>query len=167
MHNLSYETALATLRIIDQYTSADFDTLGINQQDFEYASGPQPWRRDNITRVMRTLNALTFGTLEVMAMPKIVVPAEYVAAIVSTFVHPANRMVACVWLAQERQTGVGALELSARNATTSQMDPASADQLFALVCQLSDTDASTEARANFRTRLGLAVEKSRLDASVQ
>lgn len=167
MHNLSYETALATLRIIDQYTSADFDTLGINEQDFEYASGPQPWRRDNINRVMRTLNALTFGTLEVMAMPKIVVPAEYIAAIVSSFVHPANRMVACVWLAQERQTGVGALELSARNQTTSQMDPASADQLFALVIALSDNDASTEARKNFRHRLGLAVEKARMETSIQ
>lgn len=165
MHNLSYETALSTLRVIDQYTSADFDTLGINQQDFEYAAGPLPWRRDNITRVMRTLNALIFGTLEVMAMPKIVVPSEYVAAIVASFVHPGNRMVACTWLAMERQTGVGALELSARNQTTSQMDPTTADQLFALVCQLSDTDASTEARANFRARLGLAIEKAERTAN--
>lgn len=159
--NLSFEAALSTLRIIDKYTAADFDTLGISEQDFELASGEMPWRRDNITRVMRTLNALIFGTLEVMAIPKIVVPSEYVAAVISSFVHPANRMVACVWLASERQTGVGALEQSARSQSTSQLDPTSADQLFALVVMLSDTDASTEARKNFRARLGLAIEQAK------
>lgn len=158
--NLSYETAYANLKMIDQYIAADFDALGITQQDFELFSGSQPWKRDVITRVMRTANALLFGTLEVMGMPKIVVPSEYVAAIVATFVHPANRMIACIWLAQERQTGVGALELSARAQTTSQLDPTSAEQLFALVQLLSDSDESNEARKRFRAKVGLAVEKS-------
>lgn len=155
MANLSRATARSVLRTIDKYTVADFDGLGITQQHFELATGEQPWRRDHIHAVMKTLNAILFGTLEQLAMPKIQVPAEYVAAIVASFVAPGNRMVACVWLASERKTGVGALELAAR-AHTDELVPTSATQLFALVVELSDTDESTQARLNFLDRLGLA-----------
>lgn len=160
MASLSYETALATFRVIDQYVAADFDTLGIRPEDFSLTSSYQPWVRQDLARCMRTLNALTFGTLEVMGMPKIVVPAEYQAAIIAGFVAPPNRMAACIWLSQERQTGAGALESSARNQTTSQLDPASADQLFALVVSLSESDIASDVRQNFRRRVGLAVEKA-------
>jgi len=158
--NLSYETALATLKVIDQYAAADFDTLGISQQDFELVSDRTVWLRPHLPIVMRTLNALIFGTLEVQGISKIVVPSEYVAAIVASFVAPSNRMLACTWLAQERQTGVGAIELSARAQATAEVGKTSGDQLFALVLQLSNHDASSEARRNFRNRLGLAQEQA-------
>lgn len=161
--NLSYETALATLKVIDQYAAADFDTLGISQQDFELASNVTVWLRPHLPVVMRTLNALIFGTLEVQGIGKIVVPSEYVAAIVATFVAPPNRMLACQWLAQERQTGVGAIELSSR-ANVAEVQRTTGDQLFALVLQLSNHDASSEARRNFRQRLGLAQEEAERQA---
>lgn len=162
--NLSYETALATLKVIDQYAAADFDTLGISQSDFELVSDRKVWLRAHIPVVMRTFNALLYGTLEVQGIPKIIVPAEYVAAVVASFVAPENRMLACVWLAQEHKTGASAIELSARAHSTAQMGTTSGDQLFALVLQLSNNDASTEARKNFRARLGLAVEISTRNA---
>lgn len=165
-HNLSYEAALSTLRVIDQYTAADFDTLGITAQDFNLAHGNQPWRRDHINRVMKTLQALLFGTLEVQGIPKIVVPAEYVAAVVTAFVAPANRMLACVWLSHERQTGAGALDLSSRGTTTSQIDPTTPEQLFALVVALSDADEATSARQQFKKRLGKAIDDAALEAGV-
>jgi len=160
MPSLSYETALATFRVIDQYVAADFDSLGIRPEDFALTSGYQTWVRQDLQRVMRTLNAITFGTLEIMGMPKIVVPAEYQAAIIAGFVAPPNRMAACIWLSQERQVGAGALEMSARGQSTTQLDPASADQLFALVVALGESHYTTEVRQNFRARVGLAVEKA-------
>lgn len=160
MQSLSFATAYATMKIIDQYTSADFDSLGITDTQFKLVNGNQAWRRDQLNNVMRTLNALIFGTLEVMAIPKIVVPAEYVAAIVATLVAPCNRMTACVWLSQERQTGVGALELSARGEQSATLQPASASQLFALVLELSNNEASSEARKNFMRRLGIETDKA-------
>lgn len=158
--HLSYATAHAVMIAIHDYTSPDFDALGITQQDFLLAAGEAPWTRQHIPRVMKTLNALIYGTLEVLAMPKIVVPAEYVAAIVSTFVAPGNRMVACVWLAQEHKTGASALELGARADSAASISPTSADQLFALVIQLSDTDQSLAARREFTRKLGIAVNDS-------
>lgn len=157
-HNLSYATAIAMLRTIEQYTPSDFDVLGITQEQFEKVSGPLPWRREEMNLVMRTMNAILFGSLEIMAVPKIVVPSEFVAAHIVALVHPGNRMVACIWMAQERQTGVGALELAARQDVSSVYDPTSADKLFALVCLLSDTSHANTARDQFRHRLGLRIE---------
>lgn len=157
MQNLSFETARATLKVIDQYMAADFDTIGVSQSDFELTSNSAVWLRPHLPVVMRTLNALIFGSLEVQGIGKIIVPSEYVAAVIASFVAPPNRILACIWLAQERQTGVGALELSAR-ATPAEIVRTTGDQLFALVLQLSNDDAASEARRNFRNRLGLAQE---------
>lgn len=159
MTNLSFESAYALLKRIDQYVAADFDALGITPQDFQLVANDAPWRRDNLNRVMRTMNALLFGTLEVMGMPKIVIPSEYLAAIITAVVAPANRMVCCVWMAQERQTGIGALEQSARSQATSQLDPTSADALFALVVMLTDSNGSNEARIRMHKKLGVAIQR--------
>lgn len=165
--NLSIASAMALLRSIEQYTPADFDLLGITQEQFEQLAQPVPWRRENLNQVMRTLNCVLFGTLEVMAVPKIIVPSEYVAAHIVATVHPGNRMLACIWMAQERQTGVGALELAARQNQGSQYDPTSADNLFALVCLLTDTDEANYARDRFRVRLGLRIQEALQQGSVQ
>lgn len=164
---LSYETALTTLRNIEHYLTADYDALGIRKEEFELVSGPKGWLREDLRPVMRTLNALTFGTLELMGMPKIIVPAEYQAAIITACVAPGNRMAACVWLSQERQTGAGALEMSARNQTTAQMDPASADQLFALCVSLASSDSAGEARLNYALKMGIKIANSEAESYMQ
>lgn len=151
---------MGLLRSIEHYTPADFDTLGITEEQFELVASPIPWQRPQLNIVMRTMTSILFGTLEVMGVPKIVVPSEFVAAHIVATVHPANRMLACIWMAQERQTGVGALELAARQNTASNYDPTSADSLFALVCQLSDTDRANQARDNLRQKLGLRIQQA-------
>lgn len=159
MH-LSEQTALATLKIIEQFLPSDFDQLGITEEEFEQLSSNNPWRRDHIQRVVRTMNALIFGSMEVMALPKLIVPSEYVAAVIVAVVHPANVMACCILMAQERQTGAGALELAARGASPSQIDPTSSDQLFSLCCILFDTSAANFARIRLREKLGLRIENS-------
>lgn len=158
--NLSYETAAALLRNIDKYTAADFDALGINTEDFELLNSDMPWRRENLARVMRTFNAMIFGTLEIMGMQKIVVPSEYVAAVIVGVVGYGNMMTACIWLATERQTGIGALELSARSQTTSQIEPTNSDQLFALVATLTASEKHSLARIRLAKKLGYYQEKA-------
>lgn len=158
MTTLSEQTAMATLAVIDQYLPKDFDTLGITEEDFEHLSGSTPFLRPHMSGLVRTMNALIFGTLEVMTLPKLVVPAEYVAAVITACVHPCNVMAMCVIMAQERQTGVGAMELAARNSQSSQVDHTSADQLFALCCILNNTSKANFARTSLRRQLGLKIE---------
>lgn len=158
--NLSITTALALLKNIERYTPNDFDALGITPKQFEIVAGREIWRRDQLHVVMRTLNQMIFGSLEIMGLPKLVVPAEFTAAHIATLIAPENRIIACVWLSQERQTGLGALELAARNAAPSTMDHTSADQLFALVCLLSDADRDGQARKRYIKKIGIKVQEA-------
>jgi len=160
MSHLSEQTAIATLAAIDQYLPADFDTLGITPEEFELLASGTPWRRDYMPRLVRTMNALIFGSCEVMLLPKIVVPAEYVAAVISAVVAPSNIMSICIIMSQERATGVGALELAARSQQSSQIDPVSADQLFALCCILQDKDRANYARMALKEKLGFRIDRA-------
>lgn len=160
MQHLSLQTALGVLKIVEQFTQADVAAQGISDDDFELVTSSNPWRRDVLGRVMRTLNTIMFGALEAQAIPKIQVPAEFVAPIIVAVVHPTNIMVACVWLAQERQTGVGALDRAARQEQAASLDPVSADQLFALVCMLADRDETNAARQRYRERMGKRIAQA-------
>ena len=57
-----------------------------------------------------------------------------------TVVRPVNFQVACYWMEQ----GVA---VSADNLVDGSMDPISANQLFALVCQLYEDEAGAVGRA--------------------
>jgi len=160
MSNISEETAVATLRVIEHYLPADYDTLGITEEEFELFHGPASWRRDFFPRIVRTANALIFGSLEQMSLPKIVVPAEYVAAVIAVCVHPANQMACCVVMAQERATGVAAIDLAARGASPTTIDPTSGDQLFALVSILNSKDQTNFARKSLRKKLGMRIDEA-------
>lgn len=158
--NLSVSTALALLRNIERYTPADFEILGVTQEHFELLAQPVLWDLSQRPIVVRTLSALVNGTLEVMGVPKIIVPAEFLAAHIATIIAPENRAIACVWLSQERSTGGAVMELAARQQTPAQYDPASADHLFALVCILSNHDESNLARQRYKSRLGLRISEA-------
>lgn len=158
--NLNYSAALATMQAISEYTSADFEQLGILPADYKLAASDKPWIRDNRRKVVTVLDALLFGTLDVMGLPRIAVPSEYVAAIVSTFVAPSNRMTACLWLAEQRMTGAKAMDLASRGAEAAETDPTAGSQLFALVCLLSDNDSSNEVRQKYLAKMTDRVRKA-------
>lgn len=158
--DLSVQTAIALVGSIEQYLPSDFDTLGITPEQFDLLAQPLPWLRETMPELVRTMNAIIFGTIEKMTLPKLVVPSEYVACVISAVVHPCNVMSMCIIMAQERQTGVGALELAARNASPTSIDHTSSDNLFALCCLLTDKDRANIARVRLRERLGLRIEKA-------
>lgn len=159
--NLSFTTAYALLKNIERYAPSDFDALGITPQQFQIVAQPVLWDRDQLLVVMRTITQMIYGSLTIMGLPKLVVPSEFIAAHIAALVAPENKIIACVWLSQERQTGHGALELAARGNTSATMDPTHADQLFALVSMLSDSDAASGARARYMKKIGIKVTKAK------
>lgn len=160
--NLSFTTAYALLKNIERYAPSDFDALGITPQQFEIVAQPHLWDRDQLLVVMRTLTQMIYGSLTIMALPKLTVPSEFIAAHITALVAPENRIIACVWLSQERQTGHGALEMAARGSTSQNMDPTSADNLFALVCLLSDRDDANDARKRYMKKIGIKIAEAKL-----
>ena len=157
---------MAMLRTIEQYTPADYQVLGITQENFEELSGPGIFKREQIGRIMRTMNCILFSSLEVQGIPKIVLPSEFVAAHIVACVSPGNRMLMCIYMAQERQTGVGAMDQVQRVNLNSQYDQTSAEQLFALCCMLSDTEEANFARQRYMQKMGLRIEEALLNGGL-
>lgn len=157
-HNLSFETAWGLFKRLPEYTATDLDALGVQKAHLELVSGGRPWKIDNSEIVLRTLYAFIFGTLKILRLPPIVVPSEYIAPIVAAAVNPCNMLLACIWLAQEKQTGAGVLELSARAQPQQQFGLTSADQLFALVCEIMSTDGVERYREKFATAMGYEIQ---------
>lgn len=159
--NLNYEAALSTMKVIADYTSADFDSLGILPQDFKMVFEDKPWIRDNRRKVMQTLDALLFGTADVMGLPRIVLPAEFIAGVISTFVAPCNRQVACIWMAEQRATGAKASDLANLGTeAAAEADPCTGQQLFSLIVQLSESSASSEVRQRYFDRMNTRTRKA-------
>jgi len=160
MTTLSEQTAVALIGSIERYLPQDFETLGITPEEFELLNEARPWLRETMPHLVRAMNALIFGSMEKMTLPKIAVPAEYVACVISAVVHPVNLMAMCVIMAQERATGVGVLELAARATSPTAIDPTSGDQLFAICCILADKDRANWARRRLREKLGLKIDEA-------
>lgn len=158
-HNCSYETAYGTMKAIADYGAADFDTLGITPEQFHMTYAPVMWQNTQRRAVTGCLDALLFGTTDKLGLPRISLPAEFIAAVIATFVAPCNRQVACHWMAEQRATGARAIDLSSRGIEATAADPVAASQLFALVCQLSETDRASQVRQTFAKRIGAKIEE--------
>lgn len=154
MLNLNYEAAKAVMTSIAQYLEADFDQLGVSPDDFKLTYQPVIWRSEHRIRVIRTLEALMFGTAGMLGLARIKLPAEFIAAIVATFVAPCNRRLATMYL-DDVGTG-GRAEDMAAGLTFEAVGP---ERLFALVVLLSQED-NTKVRQDFATRIGYAVTQS-------
>lgn len=155
MVNLNYEAAKAVITQIANYLEADFDALGVSPDDFKITHQPVLWRAEQRIRVIRTLEALMFGSAGMLGLARLKLPAEFIAAIVATFVAPCNRKLACYYL-EDVSTG-GRAEDMAAGITTENVTAA---QLFALVILLSQEEAATKARQDFAVRIGFAVAQS-------
>lgn len=153
---------MAMIKTIERYTPADFDVLGIPPENFDLLTQDDIWRVEHKLQVIRTFQAVVFGSLQIMGLPPIVVPTEYIAAVVATLVSPSNQKICCVWLSHERMNGTGApaITIAAQAQPPSQWDPHTADQLFALVCLLHDTDETNYARIRFKERLGVKLTEA-------
>lgn len=148
---VSLEVTKNCMRLIrDGLASDAFEALGISRADFELCCSSHPYIGADRPRITQVLNALTHGTLDVVGLPRIEVPAEFRAAVIACFVHAGNLAVACRWL----ESGFTAGDISAGG----DVEPVTARQLFALCVQMVD-DGST-AQAAWRKRTGRAVDEA-------
>ena len=134
---------------------ADLETMGITSDDWTLATGNRPWIGQDRTRVKRILEVLTFGTIDVIGLPRFEVSAEYLAAVLAMFVHPTNILPACRWM-----EGIGSAENDMLAAGHSSDPPhgvetVHARQLFALVLALWEDSASEGFRVQFEKRVGI------------
>lgn len=147
----------AMLKTIARYAPADLEALGIQPDHMELTVGNAVWQAGHRDVVIRVMQGLVFGSVKLMGLPPIIVPSEYLAAVVATTIAPENQKVCCVWLAQERMTGYAAIEMAAKNQQPSQWDPTTGDHLFALVCLAAEADETAFARRTLLTKMNIRV----------
>ncbi len=145
MQNLAAGTACGSI-----------ETLGLQIGDVRLTTGSTPWMASDRNVVTRTLEALQFGTMDALSLPRFEVPAEFVAGAIAMFVHPSNLMVACRWL----EVGQLSADVIGNPSSSSNVVQISASQLFSLVLQLSNDNVILNCRQQFESRTRLAINEA-------
>lgn len=152
MYKLSLAVARGAMINLCKSTSHNvIEEIGLLYGDFEKVRGNEPWMSQDRNAVTKTLDALCYSTLYCLGLPKIELPAEYIAAVIATFCKPVNYMVACRWI-----EGHQAASDLARSETAGQV--IHAQQLFALVCMMESNGEMNEAKAAFESKLDYAIK---------
>ncbi len=126
--------------------SGSLESLGLLTSDLKLVTSNLPWKAAERNTVVRTMDTLMYGTMDALALPRFEVPAEYVAAAIAMFVKPCNIQPACIWL---ESSGLSALQMANPSTNQTRIE---ANQLFALVLQLSDDSEVGEIRHLFEQR---------------
>lgn len=150
MGGLSLSTTKGIMRRIGDIVSADFQTLGVSEDDFNLTTQDAIWSVANKRQVTNVIDAMCFSTLDQSGLPRHAIPAEFVAAVIGTFVAPANQLLACNYISQHAETGKPINELAAGDDPSAYAS-VSPSQLYAL-CVLAESDAQA-ARKQFEDRI--------------
>jgi len=73
----------------------------LSQEEFERLVQATPFRREQRQHVVSSVRSLVEIGLQEAGLPPIEVPTEYVAAVISVFVHPGNFLTVGSWLASD------------------------------------------------------------------
>ena len=156
---VQYEVVKGCMTLLAEgAATGSLGSLGLLPQDVKRVTGGIPWNRDERLIVIRTLDALMFGTMDLLALPRFQVPAEYVAAVVSMFVHPCNLMVASMWMATSGLEA--ASSLGSPTSQSANCDSIDAATIFAIAAQLNEDGHSRACLQQFENRTTMAVVKS-------
>ena len=121
----SFDTAFNLMSMI----KAQIDTAQVDPLGLKVLSQPVMWLSSDRATVRNTFDGLVFQSLDLLGLPRIALPVEYVAAAIVAFVHPANYFAACQWSESHGAT-------TDEMALTGEYDRFSARELFAVVCNV-------------------------------
>ena len=141
----SFDTAYNLMSMI----KAQIDTAQVDPLGLKVLSQPTMWLSSDRATVRNTFDGLVFQSLDLLGLPRIALPVEYVAAAIVAFVHPANYFAACQWSESHGAT-------TDEMALSGEYDRFSARELFAVVCNVYARHDG----------VGCGTFESRLDAKV-
>ena len=152
---LRLETARGCMSLLAGQSFLEmFEVFGVNVEELQEVTGAKPWNHLARNRVRRVLDAVGQGIMDVVGTPRFELPAEYMAAVITSFVHPTNIMVACRWMESGRPGVV------LQTGSAEQVEPVSPAQLFALCCGLLEDDGGEKLRAQFEKRVRGALSRA-------
>ena len=159
MSVMNHAMAFGHIQLIkDGVAYSNLPSLGITEDDWELFTTTRHWIRDEHIRIRNVLDGLTNGTADVTGIHPFVLPAEYIASIIRTFVSPCNVMAACS-LAERQPVGE-----TIKGVDKAEWIPVTASEMFIYVSGLFGdvkvNNAAVAARLAFERRAGLEEKES-------
>ena len=85
-----YRTALACIKL-----TKDASILDLTTDEYAFLTGSALWLPTDRSRARRAVEAAVYGALDYVGFPRFPAPAEFIAAVIATYVQPVNVMSAC------------------------------------------------------------------------
>jgi len=123
MGDMRYAAACAALKVLGGGAH-----VAIDKDEIDFIMGDRLWLGQDRARVRRGVEAFAFGALDLLALPRFPLPAEFVAAVIAAVISPSNWMTACVVMSGAEWT---------ENIVMNVSDPLRADVLFSHVLRIA------------------------------
>ena len=93
---LELSVAKASMRFLkDARPETILINMGVAPESMTLLTGTVPWAKADKLDVCRTLDALLNASCDEAVIPRIQLPAEFIAGAIAEYVHPVNTHKAC------------------------------------------------------------------------
>lgn len=89
--DLRYKASVAALS-----TLASEGYVDLSEDDIAFVKQDRIWLAHDRSRVRRCIEAFSFGAIDILGLPRVPLPAEFIAAVIVRVVSPSNWLTACV-----------------------------------------------------------------------
>jgi len=121
--DMRYAASVAALKVLGGGSS-----VALDKDEIDFIMGNRLWLAQERARVRRGVEAFAFGAIDVLGLPRFPLPAEFVACVIATIIHPVNWTVACVVMSGAEWS---------ENVVMNREDPLRADVLFSHVLRIA------------------------------
>lgn len=151
---LNLNCAIGSIKLLCSGAANDnLDSLGVSHKDYEITTSNTHWVGSQRTTVVKCLDSILFGSLDIIGIPRFAAPAEYIAAVICLIVSPTNLLVACRWMEDGHRIDEIATDSGESAGSRSHV---SAEKLFALCIKLHNNCDVESFKHMFNKSCGLA-----------
>lgn len=87
--DVRFTTALASIKLV-----SESGLLDLVEEDLEFLTRDTPWINTDRSRARRCIESATYGAIDYLGLPRMAVPAEFIAGVIAFFVKPVNTLTA-------------------------------------------------------------------------
>src|SRR5262245_66544383 len=89
--SVRFQTAMASIKLIQASV-----VLELAEDDFDFLTSNKVWIATDRSRARRCVEACVYGTLVFVGYPRFPAPAEFLAAVIASSVHPVTIQKDCL-----------------------------------------------------------------------
>jgi hypothetical protein len=153
--HLSLDVVRGALTILSDGKIVDCaKSCGVTESDWRLLTGSKIWIGTDRPRVKRLIDALLYGVVDMLGIPRFELPAEYASACIAFFVAPINTNTACAWVGTYARSQ-DLSDIHGSPESIQGLEKVSASQLFALVNKVRGGGVMQEFADSLKKKTGI------------